>query len=461
MATKRTARDRADAARRCRSLYRLIRKRIGEQVSDREIARRWDMEWKSFAALKHGQRQVPRIDELERLAVVLQVPVADVFHAASGTRARSASAPAERADALGLTLDRVPDALFTIDVNGRIHDFNRALPLLTGRTEHELRERSVLDLIAMDCTSRALACIAGATREGQPSEAEVVLFTPSSTLRMVTLRATPVHDADGGVVGAQVIARDVTAERNLDGDLSEQRRLLQTVFDRIPAACILFEADGTIVAANPLVEGVCHASAAEIIGRRVSEVFGDGGSESCPVTRAARSKRVEQQVSWMTNRQGQAVYVHRTAGPVSDSPGGDRVIEVLVDVTDQLRRGDLRVMSLWRGNTSSRGRAAAERRESPRAETAFTVKYRYQRRMHEAPVENLGQGGLFIQTDERLSQGARLELEWLLPGDNARVRAVAVVAWNRAASGGAPAGIGVRFVAVAPDPARGASGDAA
>jgi uncharacterized protein (TIGR02266 family) len=332
MPKKPSARGRSDAARRCRGLYRLIRERLGDELSDREIARRWGMEWKSFAALKHGQRQVPRIDELERLAAVLELPAADVFFAASSV-ARERPASAAPADALALALDRVPDALFTIDAGGRIHDFNRALPRLTGRSASELRDRSLLDLVGVESAARALACIAAATRDGQASDAEVVLLGGASAPRTVMLHATPVHDGAGVVVGAQLIAREVTATRQ---------------------------------------------------------------------------------------------------------PAGDR---------DE-RRGDLRVMPRWRGDGDGGRRAAAERRGSPRAESAFVVKYRYRRRLREATVENFGHGGLFIRTDERLSQGAKLELEWRLPGDNAPMRATAVVAWSRAASTEAPAGIGVRFVAV-------------
>jgi uncharacterized protein (TIGR02266 family) len=197
---------------------------------------------------------------------------------------------------------------------------------------------------------------------------------------------------------------------------------------------------------------VCSLSAAEIIGHNAATAFGDTSADGGLVMRALRHRRVEQQVSWMTNRRGQPVYVHRTAGPVFDSRGGVRVIEVMVDATAQLRNGDLRVVSLWRPGRDTRSRVAAERRESPRAETAFVVKYRYRRQQREARVENLGQGGLFIQTDEALSQGERLELEWRLPGEDAPVRAVGVVAWQRAASREAPAGLGVRFVDVSPDP---------
>jgi len=307
MPKKPTMRTRADAARRCRSLYRLIRATLGRALSDREIARRWGMEWKSFAALKHGRRQVPRIDELERLATVLALPAADVFAAASSEP--PAAAPAPEA-ALRLSLERVPDALFTVDGDGRIHDCNGALSLLSGRSGAELAGCALDALVTAESAAAARACVATAARDGQASQADVA-FAAGSAARAVTLRATPVRDAAGALVGAQLVA--------------QERRAAPALVDR---------------------------------------------------------------------------------------------------------------------------RVSLERRGSPRAASAFVVQYRYRRRLREARVENFGRGGLFIQTNERLTAGARLELEWRLPGDSARVRATAVVAWSRAASTEGPAGIGVRFVAV-------------
>ena len=40
----------------CVNVYEFIRLRLGKEVSDREIARRWEMDWKSFTALKHDRR---------------------------------------------------------------------------------------------------------------------------------------------------------------------------------------------------------------------------------------------------------------------------------------------------------------------------------------------------------------------------------------------------------------------
>lgn len=71
----------------CKNIYAFIRLRMGNQISDREIARRWPMEWKSFNGLKHGKRQVPRIVDLEGLARLLNLDAAFVFEVARGTSA--------------------------------------------------------------------------------------------------------------------------------------------------------------------------------------------------------------------------------------------------------------------------------------------------------------------------------------------------------------------------------------
>jgi uncharacterized protein (TIGR02266 family) len=319
-----------ESAEHCRSLYRFIRLRLGNEISDREIARRWGMEWKSFAGLKHGQRQVPRLRELEKLAAVLDVDRAAVF------------------------------------------------------------------MVAVGADPVALAHVA------PPSTGPVRLPSDFFTL------------------------------------------------DRIPAACLLVDSSRRIVAANPLVERICPSTATEIVGRTMTEVFGDSGP-GCPVERAFVTGQIEQQVTWRTNRAGQRVYIHRTVGPILDGGRVDKVIEIVIDVTEQVRHGDLRVLSFWRAEADGEpGALPAERRTTPRAEVAFSAQIRWDGKTEMVRVENLGSGGLFIRTDKRIAKGTELELEWLLPNDRFPVRARAIVAWTRTTRKGR--GVGLRFLHLAPAP---------
>jgi uncharacterized protein (TIGR02266 family) len=92
----------ANTSEACRNLYSFIRLRLGDAISDREIARRWRMEWKSFAGLKHGRRQVPRINELVELGRLLDVEAPFVFEVARGRPAKTVHRLLEQNDREGL-----------------------------------------------------------------------------------------------------------------------------------------------------------------------------------------------------------------------------------------------------------------------------------------------------------------------------------------------------------------------
>lgn len=76
-----------DPSDQCRNLYRFIRLVLGDEVSDREIARRWGMDEKNLRELKKGVHVVPKLSRLADLAQVLGVHRYYVLEAASGVPA--------------------------------------------------------------------------------------------------------------------------------------------------------------------------------------------------------------------------------------------------------------------------------------------------------------------------------------------------------------------------------------
>lgn len=444
-------RRRSGAAERCKNLYRFIRLRLGEAPSDREVARRWAMEWKSFVALKQGKRQVPRVEELEALARLLNVDPAFVFQVAGGVSAREIAALATRESRLRALLEHVPEAIFTIDPRGRVQDVNRRFCELAGRSAQELIELPFFDLVTPESAPRLAGALAMATRDGEARGAEVAVRATHGPERIVQLDLKRIMDAAGIAIGIQGVARDVTEERRLLREFDDQRRLLQMIYECVPAAYVLFDRDGTILAANPLVERVCATTAAEMIGRNAFDVFGNPGPARCPVTRAFLTGQVEQQVSWLKNRADQKIYVHRTAGPIVKDGRVDKVIEMMVDVTGQIQGGDLRVLALWQGQSELAADPHSERRASPRAPTAFVVRYAARERRASATAVSLAAGGLFLETaGDSAAVGEEIELEWSLPGDDVPVRARGIVVWRRLTSADGPGGLGIRFVSVVP-----------
>ena len=464
MASKKKAtRTRPDGGRACRKVYELLRSKLGDDISDRAIARRLGMEWKSFAGLKHGQRQLPRLGELERMARLVDLDPIVLFQVALGREPLPRGGAGAAGSALRARIERVAQPLFTVDTSGLIHDVNAPFCAAVGRAEPQLVGQSLFDLVAPEATSQALALIAAISRGELVASAELVLCKPSGGAIVLEIDASPLLDDARRPIGAQAIGRDVSAERQFSRQLNQQRQTLQVLWERLPAACVVFDAARRIVAANPSIERVCQVTAAEAIGRTQADVFG-APAPTCPVSRAFATGRPAHQVAWVTNRSGERVYVHRTAGPISDGGGKvERVVEILVDVTDEVRHGDLRVLSLWRGSHDAAPATtlSAERRRMPRAEVAFSAQLSHGQHTKMVHVENLGSEGLFVRTDLKLAKGTEIELQWLLPTDRVPVRARAVVAWLRPARKDRRGGFGVRFVQLAPRDAHSSTGGAA
>jgi len=64
----------------------------------------------------------------------------------------------------------------------------------------------------------------------------------------------------------------------------------------------------------------------------------------------------------------------------------------------------------------------------------------------ECYTRDIGAGGLFAATDERLDPGERVEVELSTPATWDPLRLGARVCWVLEGSGGAPAGVGLQFV---------------
>ena len=100
---------------------------------------------------------------------------------------------------------------------------------------------------------------------------------------------------------------------------------------------------------------------------------------------------------------------------------------MLVDVTEQVARGDLRFIELWRSDMHEE----PERRREPRAFTDFVALLHHPDGDSRVQVSNLSSRGMFLHADRDLAAGSEVGIEWRLPSDGIGVSARGVVKWNR------------------------------
>jgi diguanylate cyclase (GGDEF)-like protein/PAS domain S-box-containing protein len=230
----------------------------------------------------------------------------------------------EQPDRSAGSLDVIPDAILTIDPAGNLAFLNRSAEKLTGWQRDAARGRPVDEVLPLagEPGGRWESPVTECLRSGNAvGGCEAQLAGESGgEARVLDVSATPIRDGSGMVIGAVVVARDVTQARRLARQLSHQathdpltglvnraefeRRLARTLAgpaeDRAEHALGFLDLDGF-----KRVNDTCGHLAGDELLRQLSELMRQrmrsrdtlarlGGDEfgilleHCPLGRAAR-----------------------------------------------------------------------------------------------------------------------------------------------------------------------------
>jgi diguanylate cyclase (GGDEF)-like protein/PAS domain S-box-containing protein len=123
-----------------------------------------------------------------------------------------------------VTLDSIGDAVASTDFRGHLTYLNKAAEYLTGFSQEAARGRPIDEVFRLvhAVSRRPVDCpVTEAIIENRrQSVAAHCLLRREDTLVPVDVAATPIHDRLGGVVGAVLVAHDVTAARELSDRLA-------------------------------------------------------------------------------------------------------------------------------------------------------------------------------------------------------------------------------------------------
>ncbi len=162
------------------------------------------------------------------------------------------------------------DAIVGKDLNGTIVTWNRGAERLYGYSADEVRGRSIAVLIPEDRAGE-LATILDRVRAGQSIEHfETIRRTKDGRSVDVSLTVSPVRDADGYVVGAATIARDITALKQAERALRTSELRWRSIIESAVDGIVVIDARGRIESFNPAAERLFGYTESEVVGRNVT-----------------------------------------------------------------------------------------------------------------------------------------------------------------------------------------------
>jgi sigma-B regulation protein RsbU (phosphoserine phosphatase) len=134
-------------------------------------------------------------------------------------------------------MDTIPDRIYFKDLQSRIVRNNLAHAHSLGATSpEECIGKSDLDYFTRDHAEKALADEREIIRTGQPIISVIERVTMRNGRKgWASTTKMPWRDASGHIIGTFGVTRDITATKEAEERLEEERNLLRTIIDNLPS----------------------------------------------------------------------------------------------------------------------------------------------------------------------------------------------------------------------------------
>ncbi len=162
---------------------------------------------------------------------------------------------AEKAQAqLAAIVQSSDDAIISKALDGTLLSWNRGAEHIYGYTADEAIGQHG-SLLVPPGHQQELPVLLGRIREGESiSHHETVRQRKDGTLIHVALTISPIRDTAGAIVGASVIARDITRRKQMENDLVESKARLHHILNNNPLGILVIDKEGVVRYANPAAQ---------------------------------------------------------------------------------------------------------------------------------------------------------------------------------------------------------------
>ena len=82
------------------------------------------------------------------------------------------------------------------------------------------------------------------------SPAELLTTSPTGREQVISVTGAPLRDADGAIMGAVVVSREVTEQRRLESELTARAQEIESIFETSADAIMLFDTEGRALRMN-------------------------------------------------------------------------------------------------------------------------------------------------------------------------------------------------------------------
>ena len=160
--------------------------------------------------------------------------------------------------------ERMPMGYIIWDRSFQVVEWNPAAEQIFGWSAGEARGKHAYELIVpMDARPQADEIWARLTERDEPATSVNENTRKDGSRVICEWYSTPLRNASGAVSGVLSLVHDITERRQVERELTESKKYLQTVIDTEPECVKLVAADGALITMNPAGLAMIQAESLE------------------------------------------------------------------------------------------------------------------------------------------------------------------------------------------------------
>jgi PAS domain S-box-containing protein len=234
---------------------------------------------------------------------------------------------------LAAIVDSSDDAIISKSLDGRIQTWNAGAERLFGYQATEVVGRPITILIPADRQHEEPVLLARLRRGERIDHFETVRVTKDGRHLNISLSVSPIQNAQGQIVGAAKVARDITEQKRAEAALRSSEQHLELLSNTVPALISYVGPDRCYRSCNAAYTTWFDLPHEQIVGRPMREVVGEAAWTIIgPHVESAFAGRAVEYEAEAHYQRGGTRWIHASYKPHLDIDG--QVLGVIILVTD-------------------------------------------------------------------------------------------------------------------------------
>jgi diguanylate cyclase (GGDEF)-like protein/PAS domain S-box-containing protein len=175
--------------------------------------------------------------------------------------------------ALAAIVESSEDAIYSKTPDELVLSWNKGAERLYGYSAHEMIGQPVQMLVPPERRPELAAIMQRLTEQQRIEHFETVRRRKDGQLIDVSVTISPVKDANGTIVGASTIAREVTARKQMEAHLRRSEQRFRALIEQSADGIVLVDHQGRVFYAGPSTTRLLGYTPEALVGRSALELI--------------------------------------------------------------------------------------------------------------------------------------------------------------------------------------------